>query len=139
MGCKLLRGLFALFSEQKPYIKTQKQPFLDALASVKTILEQSTNPQWNALAKRLDTASSSPSGAVEHFIYPINGSKEIYLRTSVLKELETVCEHSLESGLNHDQIAAVCNLLDITATILNVNRTPKSEARNLSTQAPSPQ
>lgn len=110
MGCALLRGLCSLFSEQNPYTKANKQPFLDALAPVKNILEQSTNPHWTALAKRLDTASSSPSGAVEHFIYPINGSKEIYLRKTILNDLQQACKdmkqacvNTLKDDVPHDQ------------------------------------
>lgn len=92
MGCKLLRGLCALFSEQNPYIKIKNQPFLDALSPVKNILEQSNNPQWKSLAERLGTASSTPSRATEHFIYPISGSREIYLRRTTLEDLQAACE-----------------------------------------------
>jgi hypothetical protein len=92
MGCKLLRELFALFSEQKPYIKVNKQPFLDALAPIKNILEQSGNPDWNALGKRLETAPLCSSANVEYFIYPISGSKDIYLRKTILNDLQQVCE-----------------------------------------------
>ena len=75
MSCALLRGLCTLFSEQNPFIKTNKQPFLDALVSVKNILEQSSHTEWNALAKRLETASSTTSESAKYFIYPIEKSK----------------------------------------------------------------
>lgn len=136
MSCALLRGLCTLFSEQNPYIQTKKQPFLDALAPIKDILEQSTDPQWNALAKRLDTASPSPSEAVKHFIYPINSSKEIYLRREILEDLQRVCKELhpiyvdlLQDHSSYDEwnktLNTVLNLSEIIKTGTQPNQQPK--------------
>lgn len=136
MGCKLLQGLCTLFSEQNPYIQTKKQPFLDALAPIKDILEQTTDPQWNALAKRLETAPSNTSGAIKHFIYPIPDSKEIYLRREILEDLQRVCKelHPIYVDLLQDHssydkwnktLDTVLNLSEIIKTGKQADHQPK--------------
>lgn len=136
MDCTLLRGLCALFSEQNPYIQTKKQPFLDALAPIKDILEQSTDPQRNALAKRLETAPSNTSGEIKHFIYPIPGSKEIYLRKAILEDLQQACKELypvyldlLQDHSSYDKwnktLDTVLNLSEILKTGKQADHQPK--------------
>lgn len=135
MGCNLLQGLCTLFSntsKPKPlFEKTAKQPFVDALDSVKKLLEASGEAEWKNLATRLEVASIGTSS--DSFIYPISNREndikkncytEIYIRRSTLNEFNQACIDLLKTNMNQDQRDKVWDALLEGSKILHGDTPP---------------
>lgn len=121
MGYFSLKGLCTLFSntsKEDTFEKVPKEPLTTAVPIIKAILEQSDNPEWNALAPRLETYSPHSSGSKECFLYPLSNN-DIFVRKSILPEFNQACIDILKTNIDPKQRDKVWDALLQSSEILH--------------------